>query len=73
MPFQYPDRENSLPDRYAREMFRMSSVMPQGYRDHAALLGIPVSAESRCCVFNADMVSLVQFLDIGTRAAANLR
>ena len=72
MPFQYPDRENSLRDRYARQMFRMSSVMPQGSRDHAALLGIPVSVESRCYVFNADMVSLAQFLDIGTRGPANL-
>ena len=72
-PIQYPDSESSLPDSYARQMFRMSSVLPPGSRDHAARLGIPVGAESRCCVFNADMVSLVQFLDIGTRGSVDLR
>ena len=69
---QYPDRENALRGGHARKMFRMSSVMPEGARVHAARLGIPVSEQSRCCVFNADIVSLVQFLDIGTRAASNL-
>jgi hypothetical protein len=72
-PIQYPDRENALSDRHARQMFRMSSVMPEGARAHASSLGIPVNAESRCCVFNADIVSLVQFLDIGTRGSVGLR
>lgn len=66
-PIQYPDRENALRNGHARQMFRMSSVMPEGARAHANGLGIPVGPESRCCVFNADIVSLVQFLDIGTR------
>ena len=73
IPSQYPDSENVLQDDFARQMFRMSSVLPSACRHHAAQLGITVSAESRCCVFNADMVSLVQFLDIGTRGPVNLR
>ena len=72
-PSQYPDSERSLQDDYARQMFRMSSVLPPASRDHAVNLGIAVSESSRCCVFNADMVSLVQFLDIGTRGPSNLR
>ncbi len=71
-PVQYPDSESRLGDGYARQMFRMSSVMPPAGREHAKLLGIPVSEMSRCCVFNADLVSLVQFLDIGTRGSASL-
>ena len=71
-PIQYPDSEARLGDGFARQMFRMSSEMPEGCRAHAALLGIPVSKVSRCCVFNADLVSLVQFLDIGTRGPVGL-
>ena len=66
-PVQYPDHERDLPDEYAKRMFRMSSRMPATARNQAATLGIPVTEESRCYVYNADMVSLVQFLDIGTR------
>ena len=50
----------------------MSSVFPDPVRDLAASMGLPVTQGSRGYVFNADMVALVQFLDIGTRAASNL-
>ena len=72
IPTQFPYSENFLQDKFARQMFRMSSLMPPGVRDYAARLGISVNAESRCCVFNADMVSLVHFLDIGTSGPSNL-
>ena len=72
VPLQYPDGDSNLREEHARQMFRMSSVMPPASREHAALLGIPVRENSRCCVFNADMVSLVQFLDIGTRGPSGL-
>ena len=36
-------------------------------------MGLPVKDGSRGYVYNADMVALVQFLDIGTRAASDLR
>ena len=64
---QYPDDESLLGDQYARQMYQMSSILTPGSLEHAWLLGLPASAGSRCCVFNADMVALVQFLDIGTR------
>ena len=66
-PVQYPGLERDLPDEYAKRMFRMSSRMPAAARNQAADLGIPVTEGSRCYVYNADLVSLVQFLDIGTR------
>ena len=71
-PIRYPDEESSLPDQHARKMYRMSSLMPPSCREYAVGLGIPASHESRCCVFNADLVALVQFLDIGTRGPAIL-
>ena len=72
MPIQYPDSENSLPDRFARSLFRMSSVLPDSIRGLAATLDLPVRENSRGFVFNADMTALVQFLDIGTRGPSNL-
>ncbi len=73
-PIQYPDRADDLPrgDEYSSRMFRMSSVLPESSRQQAEILGLPVSENSRGYVFNADMTALVQFLDIGTRAASNL-
>jgi len=37
-------------------------------RSYAGQQGFPVSEASRGFVYNADMTSVVQFLDIGTRA-----
>ncbi len=74
VPVQYPADEDDLPpDEYAVRMFRMSSEFPEPVRALAAELGLPVTEGSRGYVFNADMVALVQFLDIGTRAASDLR
>ncbi len=74
MPVSYPDGEEILPqDDYARTMFRISSVLPESSRSQAASLDLTVSENSRGYVFNADMTALVQFLDIGTRAASNLQ
>ena len=74
MPTLYPDSEERLPaDDYALTMFRMSSLLPQSSRSQAASLDLPVNENSRGYVFNADAIALVQFLDIGTRAASNLQ
>ena len=73
MPVQYPtDESQAPPDEYAIQMFRMSSVFPDPVVDLAAGMGLPVTHGSRGYVYNADMVALVQFLDIGTRAASDL-
>ena len=78
---RYPDSVDRLPpedapdldDASARKMFRMSSVLPEASRNHAGSLDLPVTENSRGYVYNADVVALVQFLDIGTRAASNLQ
>ncbi len=73
MPVQYPsDESETPPDEYAVQMFRMSSVFPEPVVELAAGMGLPVTEGSRGYVYNADMVALVQFLDIGTRAASDL-
>ena len=73
-PVQYPSDEGKVPpDEYAVDMFRMSSEFPEPVLELAEGMGLPVTQGSRGYVYNADMVTLVQFLDIGTRAASDLR
>jgi hypothetical protein len=71
-PITFPESDASLPDKYAQTLFLMSSVMPSQMRAQAAGDGFVVGEMSRGYVFNADLVSLIQFLDIGTRPS-NLR
>lgn len=69
---EFPAGEDGLPDSFARLLFRMSSVLPPHLQREAAAEGYRVSEATRGFVFNADAVSVIQFLDIGTRPA-NLR
>lgn len=71
-PLEFPDSEESLPDQYARLLFGLSSLLPAHIRDAARQDGYAVGDGARGFVFNADMVSVIRFLDIGTRPA-NLR
>ncbi len=71
---EFPDRQEGLPDEYARRLFRMSSQLPPAMMNSARQAGLTVTADSRGFVFNADLASVVRFLDIGTRVdLKNLR
>lgn len=72
LPIEFPDSELELPDQYAKQLFNMSSSLPEHIRLAAEQEGFKVSANSRGFVFNADIVSVIRFLDIGTRPS-NLR
>ena len=69
-PIEFPDREEGLPDQYSRMLFRMSSVLPPKFQAAAKADGFIVGPSSRGFVFNADLVAVVRFLDIGTQVAA---
>jgi len=69
---EYPSDGVSLPDPFAKTLFRMSSIMPGEFRAAGAAVGISLSEGARGFVFNADAAALVQFFDIGTRPG-NLR
>jgi hypothetical protein len=71
-PVEFPDSETELPDKFAQLLFRMSSVLPPYMREIAQQEGFSASAGTRGFVFNADIVSVIRFLDIGTRPS-NLR
>lgn len=71
-PVQFPDSESDLPDKYAQLLFRLSSPLPSYMRSVAGEEGVAVSDGARGFAFNADMISVIRFLDIGTRPS-NLR
>lgn len=68
----FADAEEGLPDQFAKLLFGMSSVLPDPLREAAEREGFQVSGNSRGFGFNADLVELIRFLDIGTRPG-NLR
>jgi hypothetical protein len=72
-PIEFPDQEAGLPDQFARQLFRMSSELPSKLLDAVRGAGLAVGPKSRGFVFNADLVSVIRFLDIGTRVAQGIR
>jgi hypothetical protein len=71
-PIEYASSDYDLPDSYAKLLFHMSSPLP----DHMWVMvqeeGLALEDSPRGFVFNADLVSVIRFLDIGTRPS-NLR
>lgn len=68
-PIVFPDSADNLPDDYARMLFETSSLLTPRMRAIAKEHGIATTEGSRAFVLNADMVLLVQAIDIGTRPA----
>jgi hypothetical protein len=66
-PTEFPAAEDMLANDHARRLFRMSSPLPAAIRKTAQREGFAVSDAARGFVFNANLVSVVRFLDIGTR------
>lgn len=64
---QYPAVESPDWVKFARLLFRMSSPLPETMLAFARQQNLPVSAGSRGFGYNADLSSIVQFLDIGTQ------
>ncbi|MBA4147940.1 MAG: VWA domain-containing protein [Verrucomicrobia bacterium] len=71
-PIVFPDSDDDLPDSFARTLYHSSSLLPDGLRDLARAENLDFGTETRGFAFNADLVELIRFLDIGTRAS-NLR
>lgn len=65
----FPDSPDILPNDFAKSLFGMSSLLPPHLLAAAREKGYEVGSSSRGLIFNADDVQLVDFFDIGTRAA----
>jgi hypothetical protein len=68
-PLFFPDNPAVLENDYARLLFEMSSVLPPYMVELARGLGLQVPPGGRGFVYNADMVAVVRFLQIGTATA----
>lgn len=68
----FADTDQYLVDDYARQLFLMSSTLPESFQQAATAQGYRVSGRTRGFAFNADLLDLIKFLDVGTRPA-NLR
>ena len=66
-PILLPTDETGLPDDHARLLFRMSSPLPPTMLRQAQILEESVSEGAVGFAFNADLASVIMFLDIGTR------
>ncbi len=64
----FPASEAILPDNYSKLLFRCSSPFPPHLVKPAQDKGYTVSSESRFFGYEADIDSIVDFFDIGTRA-----
>ena len=53
-------------------MFRMSSSLPPSMLRQAQILEMSVSAGAVGFAFNADLASVITFLDIGTRVDSRI-
>lgn len=69
-PVEFPDSEAGLADDFARLLFRLSSPLPDKMRAIAQQEGFNVGPSARGFSFNADLIAMIRFLDIGTRVGA---
>ncbi len=71
-PMYFLEDETLLVDLYSRLLYRMSSVLPPKFAASARADGFGIKENARGVVFNADLVAVVRFLDIGTRVTTRL-
>ena len=64
---KYPSSSSQLRDPWAKQLFEMSSPLPEVMRLRLDLPGLEVG--SRAFVMNADVDAALQALEVGTRSA----
>src|SRR5262249_21510120 len=65
-PVLFPTREADLPDQFSRTLFRMSSTLPERMLQLAAEKNLSAPRGARGMAFNADGVSMLQLINVGT-------
>jgi hypothetical protein len=64
----FPSTAEGLQDQYAAQLFAMSSALPSVMAEAASACGYAVRTGARGFLFNAGTSTVIEFLDIGTRA-----
>ncbi|MGA2617610.1 MAG: vWA domain-containing protein [Thermoguttaceae bacterium] len=72
-PILFPTDERALSDDYARLLFWMSSPLPGAMLRQAQILETSVGEGAVGFAFNADLASVIMFLNIGTRVDSSVR
>jgi hypothetical protein len=72
-PVYFLGDDELLVDAYAKLLFRLSSRLPPKLLAAARADGFAVMPGARGVVFNADLVAVVRFLDIGTRVTTGMK
>jgi hypothetical protein len=67
-PSVFPDRADTIPDPFGKQLFGMSSLLTPYMRQAASSLGYSITPQSRGFIFQADLSNVIHFLDIGTRS-----
>lgn len=65
-PVLFPSSDPRLPDPLASVLYAMSSELPPAFAAEAVKEGFRAEQGSRGFGFNADLVALIQFIEIGT-------
>lgn len=68
----FPSSSEGL-DEYGQMLYDISSELPESILAAAQAESLEASEGAKGFAYNADLVQLIQFLDIGTRPANNLR
>lgn len=72
-PIAFPSSDSKLPNDHAKQLFKMSSTIPDNqYLINAAIeRGFSIDSESKFFFYNADMEFIVNFFEIGTSPSAS--
>jgi hypothetical protein len=65
--------ENELPDEQAKFLFKISSKIPESYKDAAKNLEFSVEPDSRGFVSNADPDTFIKFINFGSSGGKDLK
>jgi hypothetical protein len=65
--FMFRGNGELMPDQFAKQLFEMSSPLPESMVKIAQARGMEIEPNARGMAYNASMVDLIKFLDMGTR------
>lgn len=65
----FPTGDSGLPNEHAATLFGISSTLPSTMAEAASQVGYPIEPGARGFLYNAHPNAVIEFLDIGTRAA----
>ena len=66
---EFPAAEEELPDEQAKFLFKISSEVPESYKDAARKLELDLSEHSKGMVSNADPTTFIKFINFGSSGA----